>query len=344
MTERRRIPDALRIAVRNAMGGHGPYVVRQIHDLFGTYGFHETEEVAEDLAGVRRHIVEGHQLAIDWADADQRQRYRMLVDEVLQEYTETEGQRPKEARDIERALKLSGVSDAPRAPSDHDAADLWHPPDAPRAFISHLSNRKSDAEFLKRSLGRVGFASFVAHSEIQPTREWRVEIQRALRSCDLLIALVTEKFHDSMWVDQEVGWVLGRDLAVVAVSLDGTKPKGFLESYQAIKWKGDAKSSDLTKKVFIGICDAVFRGQRPQARSIVDKIVPIALERLGKAKTEDGIKTLYGLLRHVPEASWKNERLRVLLRDACKSNRHRLTGAGVYGALEALLHGTGGTP
>lgn len=342
MTERRLIPDALRIAVRNAMGGYGPYVVREIEDLFRTYGFSETKPVTEDISGMRREVAETHQLAIDWGDADEKRRYLMLVEDVLREYPEKDGRSPKEARDIERALRLAGLEDPP-VPSGSDATDLWHPPDAPRVFISHRSQEKLVAEEMKRSLGYYGFASFVAHSEITPTREWRLEIQRALRSCDLLIALVTKEFHgaDSMWVDQEVGWVLGRDLAIVAVSLDGTNPKGFLESYQAVKRHRSDKSGDLPRRVFISICDAVFRGQRPQAATVVDKIVPLALALLGKAKTEDGIKTLYGLLETVPKQSWENARLQSHLRAAREKNRTRLTEAGVYDGLGSLSDGSG---
>ncbi len=343
MTERRLIPDALRIAVRNAMGGYGPYVVREIEDLFRTYGFSETKPVTEDISGMRREVAETHQLAIDWGDADEKRRYLMLVEDVLREYPEKDGRSPKEARDIERALKLAGLKDSP-VPNDSDAPDLWDPPDAPRVFISHRAEEKLDAEETKRFLCHFGFAAFVAHTEIAPTREWRVEIQRALRSCDLLLALITKKFHKSIWVDQEIGWVLGRDIAIVAVSLDGADPEGFLESYQAVKRHRSDKSGDLPRRVFIAICDAVFRGQRPQATTVVDKIVPLALAQLGRAKTKDGIKKLYGLLKAVPTQSWDNVQLQSQLRAARETNRTRLRGAGVYDGLGSLSDGSGGAP
>lgn len=339
MTEHRLIPNPLRIAVRNAMGGNGPYVVRQIEDLFRTYGFSDAKPVTENITGVRREVAESHQLAIDWGDSNQKDRYLMLVNEVLREIPKTDGKSPKEARDIERALKLVGLDDPP-ASQGSDAPDLWNPPDAPRVFISHRAEEKLDAEKMKRSLGYYGFASFVAHSEIAPTREWRLEIQRALRSCDLLLALITKKFHKSIWVDQEVGWVLGRDLAIVAVSLDGADPKGFLESYQAVKRHRSDKSGDLPRSVFIAICDAVFRGQRPHATTVVDKIVPLALAQLERAKTEDGIRKLYGLLTAVPKGSWENARLQAQLQAARKKNRTPLSEAGVYDGLGDLFDGS----
>lgn len=340
MTERRRIPDALRIAVRNAMGGNGPYVVRDIQDLFVTYGFREIEPVIEDLAGVRRDTAESHQLAIDWGDASQKQRYLMLVEEVLQEYPETGGRRPKEARDIERALKLIGLDDSPVS-SGSDSVDLWHPPNAPRVFISHITEKKADAHRLSTNLGLFGFASFVAHEAIKPGREWPMEIQRALRSCDVLVALVSSGFHDSEWTDQEVGWVLGRDLAVVPVSLDKTDPKGFLAFYQAVKRRRNEDDIRLARRVFAAITDAVFTEQRAKATTAAERIVPILARCLEGAKTTEGAMTLFEMVEGIPARFLQVQKTQEALHRACQNNRTLLRDAGVYEQLRTLLGSRG---
>lgn len=343
MTERRPIPDALRIAVRNAMGGNGPYVVREIEELFRTYGFSKKEPVTEDIPGVRREVAEHHQLAIDWSDTDEKRRYLMLVDDVLLEYPEKDGQSPKEARDIERALKLARLEDPP-VPSGSDAIDLWHPPDAPRVFISHLTEKKAEAQNLSANFELFGFTSFVAHEAIKPGREWPLEIQRALRSCDVLVALVSIGFHDSEWTDQEVGWVLGRDLAVVPVSLDKTNPQGFLAVYQAVKRRRSESDLQLARRVFAAITDAVFNRQRANATTAADKIIPILARCLGGAKTRDGARTLSEMVRGIPARFLQVQRTRDALRLACGNNETLLRDAGVYERILKLIEAGGTTP
>ena len=54
------IPLAVRIVLRNAVGGSGPYTVCQIEDLFRSHGFLEREENVEDSGGVRRTTSDKH--------------------------------------------------------------------------------------------------------------------------------------------------------------------------------------------------------------------------------------------------------------------------------------------
>lgn len=107
-----------------------------------------------------------------------------------------------------------------------------------RVFISHVSGHKTEASGLKVALQRFHFSGFVAHADIEPTKEWQNEIMAALQSADVLVALVTPEFHASKWTDQEVGFVLGREKLVVSVGLDGTPPYGFLGRDQAINGNG----------------------------------------------------------------------------------------------------------
>ena len=75
------IPLGVRIALRNAVGGWGPYAVREIHDLFNSYGFIERAEDLEDAGGARRTTAEEYQARIDFRSPDQARRYLELVDE-----------------------------------------------------------------------------------------------------------------------------------------------------------------------------------------------------------------------------------------------------------------------
>ena len=116
-----------------------------------------------------------------------------------------------------------------------------------RAFISHVSTHKELAHDLKRQLSSLGVASFVAHDDIEPMKEWELEIEKALFSMDVLLALMSPDFRNSKWTDQEIGVAIGRRVPVVAFRL-GTDPYGFIGKYQAFSVGND--TSRMASEVF----------------------------------------------------------------------------------------------
>jgi hypothetical protein len=64
------IPLAVRIAVRNAVGGSGPFSAQQIEDLFNLHEFMEQDESLPEAGGARRATAERFQSRIDWTSAD----------------------------------------------------------------------------------------------------------------------------------------------------------------------------------------------------------------------------------------------------------------------------------
>ena len=107
-----------------------------------------------------------------------------------------------------------------------------------RMFISHITPMKQKASNLKTALEEYGITSFVAHEDINPTKEWQKEIQRALNSMDCMSAMLYDGFHQSYWCDQEVGVALGRSTTVLLPLILDHDPYGFLGEYQGIKIKG----------------------------------------------------------------------------------------------------------
>jgi len=104
-----------------------------------------------------------------------------------------------------------------------------------RLFISHLATNKKRAKELKNYLEKYSISGFVAHSDIEPTKEWQNEIEIALRTCDAMVALMVKGFHKSNWTDQEIGLALGRDLLIIPVRM-GEDPYGFIGKFQAISY------------------------------------------------------------------------------------------------------------
>lgn len=120
-----------------------------------------------------------------------------------------------------------------------------------RMFISHVSTHKKSAENLKIALADYGISGFVAHIDIEPTREWQEEILAALQSMDALCAILTDDFNNSKWCDQEVGFGLGRNVLCIPIR-HGMDPYGILGRQQGTRPLSDARK--VAKQVFKLLC------------------------------------------------------------------------------------------
>lgn len=118
------------------------------------------------------------------------------------------------------------------APAESEVRRLWSAGRF-RLFLSHVSEHRIAVGNLKIELAIRGVDSFVAHEDIEPSREWEKEIELALKSMYALAALYTPKFHISKWTDQEIGWALGRGILVIPIRL-GLDPYGLLRKIQGI--------------------------------------------------------------------------------------------------------------
>lgn len=123
-----------------------------------------------------------------------------------------------------------------------------------RLFISHLTDDKESATNLKTCLKKYGVDCFVAHVDIKVSRKWETEIENALFTMDALCAIITDKFIESNWCDQEVGFAMGQKKVVIPIS-KGKMPYGFLGKYQALKSENVKKSSEVAKRLWNIITD-----------------------------------------------------------------------------------------
>ena len=67
------------------------------------------------------------------------------------------------------------------APSETEVRRFW-PNGRYRLFLSHVSSHKVAVSKLKDELDLRGVSAFVAHQDIEPSLEWRNEIELGLRS------------------------------------------------------------------------------------------------------------------------------------------------------------------
>ena len=177
---------------------------------------------------------------------------------------------------------------------------IWDEPngDVPRLFISHKAEDKQLAMGIKARLwDHHGIASFVAHEDIEPSKEWLREIERELREMDGLVALLTQGFRNSQWTDQEIGFALGREVPVISVRL-GMDPYGFIGIYQAILG-GNKTPNALADE----IARTFFKNS-----DLGDRIIDAYLGRLRHAGSYDVANDMFELLGDFENLSSEQER------------------------------------
>ena len=117
-----------------------------------------------------------------------------------------------------------------------------------KLFISHLATFKKTIGILKTELEKYGISSFVAHEDIEPTKQWQDEIEKGLFSMDALCAILMPGFKESNWTDQEVGVAIGRNVLIIPIrkNLD---PYGFIGKYQGFQTNGK-NIGEVAKGIF----------------------------------------------------------------------------------------------
>lgn len=158
-----------------------------------------------------------------------------------------------------------------------------------RLFISHPSQAKAQAHGLKTELLRYQIACFVAHDDIEPTKEWEAEIESALRTMDALLAILTPNFLPSKWCDQEVGIAVGRGKLVIPLRA-GSDPHGFLGKFQGINGIGQS-NTQIARTIASALCRNSQSSQR-----FADSLI----EQMSNVNTFENAKQTISILEEVP--------------------------------------------
>lgn len=111
---------------------------------------------------------------------------------------------------------------------------IWKPGHI-RLFVSHRDTHKVAAKDLADELEGYGITAFVAHDTIEPMTTWQLEILKGLDTMEVMLAFVTDDFHESTWTNQEIGFALGKNIPVIAMKLQQLDPRGFIASTQALR-------------------------------------------------------------------------------------------------------------
>ncbi|WP_138945748.1 toll/interleukin-1 receptor domain-containing protein [Plantibacter sp. M259] len=108
--------------------------------------------------------------------------------------------------------------------------DSWRPGYV-RMFLSHSARHKDFVGEVAEHLAEAGIHGFVAHDSMRVSESWRVQIEQALRSMQVFVAIHHPEFSDSAWCQQEVGWALGVGVPKYVVRV-GSDPLGFVSQDQ----------------------------------------------------------------------------------------------------------------
>jgi hypothetical protein len=158
-----------------------------------------------------------------------------------------------------------------------------------RVFISHKAEDKLIATKLKRSLVKYGVSCFVAHEDIEPTQEWLREIECALSSMHAMIALITEKYFDGVWTNQEVGVAFALDAEIIPIRL-GNDPRGFIGKIQALTCDKDFSDDTQIMKIFL-------EAQKTQAKAVGSLIK--ALEDSTSYSASEKVSQLFKYIKSI---------------------------------------------
>lgn len=176
----------------------------------------------------------------------------------------------------ELGIKHPAVTDIPYQESE---ATFWKPGHF-KLFISHLANFKKTIGYLKLELEKYGISSFVAHEDIEPTKEWQIEIEKGLFSMDALCAVLMPGFKESNWTDQEVGVAIGRNVLIIPIRRD-LDPYGFIGKYQGLQ--GIGKNID---EVAMGIFEIIASNPKTKTKYLSTLIELLILSNSVSQGTE----------------------------------------------------------
>jgi len=199
---------------------------------------------------------------------------------------------------------------------------FWKP-SHPRVFITHLAKRKLTASKIRDALKRYSIESFVAHEDIEPTKEWQTEIEVALSTMDALLALLSPGFKESNWIDQEIGVAIGRGVPIVPIKFD-LDPYGFIGKYQALQGK-EKTHDEIAQEIVKNLMNKANIGLKI-TEGLVNKFV--------RSNTWAQVKTNMSLLE---ECKFFNPNIPKQLKKAVKENSQIRDSWGVPGRVDALI-------
>src|SRR5690606_17271888 len=136
---------------------------------------------------------------------------------------------------------------------------------------------------------------FVAHNDIEPTREWQDEIESALSTMDAMVAVLVPGFPESKWTDQEVGVAIGRRVPIGPLKA-GRDPYGLIGKYQALPIRGKQ-----FEQIAVEVIELL--AKKPQIAAKISRVLIEELKRSGSwARSKELMDLIEKCRNFSPEA------------------------------------------
>lgn len=157
-----------------------------------------------------------------------------------------------------------------------------------KLFLSHLSSFKEQTSLLQKSLMKYGISAFVAHEDIEPTKEWQLEIEKALFTMDALVAILTPGFNESKWTDQEIGVAIGRNVLVIPIR-KGLDPYGFFGKFQGVQGEGKT-IAEVSRSIY-----EILLSNKKTRETMITSIIDIFLFSKNEKEAEHSLSLIEGM-------------------------------------------------
>lgn len=103
-------------------------------------------------------------------------------------------------------------------------------------FFSYSTLDKKIAGPIANCLRDKKFNVFLAHEDIEISKEWRKTILAHLEKASFLVALLTPNYEKSVWTNQEAGFMIRKGTIMpLIVGKTDIKKFGFIELFQGIR-------------------------------------------------------------------------------------------------------------
>ena len=110
--------------------------------------------------------------------------------------------------------------------------------------LCHVNNYK---------LSNLGTDCFLADTNLRAGQDFRMVLMNEIKSCSLVLALISQNYYKSEYANQELGIALGFDKQILLICLDDALPRAFIEGIQCICCKDtgiDVKILDIQQAIY----------------------------------------------------------------------------------------------
>lgn len=184
-----------------------------------------------------------------------------------------------------------------------DTLSIWNPRHV-RVFISHRDEHRAAARAFANELEGYGISAFVAHEAISAMSAWRREVENGLRTMDVMVAYITNDFHEGAWTDQEVGFAKGNSVPIIPLKVEQNDPQGFLAEIQAV------------------------RGHMNTPKEDAKAVYEVLAEKLGnKARLQEGVISAFGESPNWDEARDRFRRMEAVVKKLSGTEAEQIASA-----------------